>query len=79
VVAGTFDDRRRARVADCEALPGAAATEELAAGRAVENRVSEQDRIPASSGGGEHHEPAAAHALADVVVRLADELELRAG
>ena len=42
VVADALDDRDRARVADGEALAGAAGAEELAAGRAVENGVAEQ-------------------------------------
>ena len=77
----------RARVAHGEALAGRAGDEQLAAGRAVEARVAGQHRgwpagrlstRSASFVGGPDHDAPPGHALADVVVGLADELELDA-
>src|SRR5205807_10416753 len=45
VVAGALDDGDGARVADREALAGPSRAVELAAGRAVENRVAEEDGV----------------------------------
>src|SRR5437763_1467643 len=69
VVAGAFDDGRRARVPNGEALAGTACAEELAACRAVEHRVAEQDRITGIVGRRNDDDPPAAHSLADIVVR----------
>ena len=79
MVAGAFDDGRRARVPNGEALAGTACAEELAACRAVEHGVAEQDRITDIVGRRNDDDPPAAHSLADIVVRLADELEFHSG
>ena len=81
VVADAFDDSASARVADGEALAGAAGDPEAAAGRAVEDGVADDDGVFADVAGalgrgdGDH---AAAHALADVVVGFAAEVEAEA-
>ena len=79
VVADSLDDRGRARVPHREALPGRAGAEELAARRAVEDRVPEQDRLAGVASRRRDDDAPAGHRLADVVVRLADEAELDAG
>ena len=76
VVADPLDDRDRAGVADGEPLARRAGAEELAAGRAVEHRVPDEARLARIARGRRDHDPAARHRLADVVVRLADELQL---
>ena len=78
VVADALDDRDGARVANREALTCRACAEELAARRAVERGVADETRIAGVAGRRRDHDPAAAHRLADVVVRLADEIELDA-
>src|SRR5579859_7887412 len=78
VLADALDDGGRARVPYGESLACLSCAEELAAGGAVEHRVPEQDRGAGVVLRRAHDDPAAAHALADVVVRLADELELDA-
>src|SRR5439155_9120978 len=52
--------------------------EELAAGRAVENGVAEEDGVAGVADRRPDDDPAAAHRLADVVVRLPRQLELDA-
>src|SRR5712692_578235 len=78
VAADALDDGGRARVADGEALARRAGQEELAAGRAVEDRVAGKARVAAVVRGRTDHDAASAQALADVVVRLAVENELDA-
>src|SRR5262249_24937484 len=78
VLADPLDHRRGARVAHREALARATGAEELTSGSAVENGVAEQHRIARVPLRRPDDDAAAAHALADVVVRLADELELDA-
>src|SRR3954452_289842 len=75
MVARPLDDRRRAGVPHAEALTRAPAHVERPAGRAVEHRVPDEDRIPRVVGRRLDDDPPAAHALADVVVRDALELE----
>ena len=78
VLADALDDRQRAGVADREALAGEAAEEGLAAGGAVEDDVAGDHvlgRVEARAVGRADREDAAGEALADVVVRLALELE----
>ena len=82
VVADALDDGARARVADGEALAGEAAEERPAGGRAVEDGVADDhvllgdERRVLGRPDGEH---AAGEALADVVVRVADERQLDPG
>ena len=77
VVAGALHHRGGAGVADAEALAHAAGHEQLAAGGAVEAGVAGKDgqvgRVVVRRA--DDHQ-AAAHALADVVVGLAGEVEL---
>ncbi len=78
VVAGAFDDRRRARQAHREALAGDAAEEGLAAGRAVQHGVADDDvlgRVAAEVDARPDREPAAREALAGVVVGVADQVD----
>src|SRR4029450_2206739 len=56
------------RVADRQPLPGPAGAEQLAPGRPVESRVADQDRGAGVVVGRADDDPAAAHALADIVV-----------
>ena len=82
VVADALDDGRRARVAHGEALAGEPAEERLAGGGPVEHGVADHDALlgrEAGVVGRAHAERAAREALADVVVRVADERELDAG
>src|SRR5581483_4771952 len=78
VVADPLDDRVRARVPHREPLARATGAEELAAGRAVQNGVPDQHGVAGVALGRADRDPAAAHPLADVVVRLADQVELDA-
>src|SRR5438270_9006424 len=75
VVADALDDRDRARVANGEALAGTAGAVELAARGAVEDGVADEHRLALVAVGRPDRDTAAAHRLADVVVRLARELE----
>ena len=75
VVARALDHGGGAAVADAEPLPHPAGDEELPAGRAVEDGVAGQDRVAGVVGRRAHDDAAAALALADVVLGLADELE----
>ena len=75
VITDAFDHGDGAGVADSEALTGRPRAEERSPRRAVESRVAEQARIAGIVGRRRHHDATAAHRLADVVVRLADELE----
>ena len=76
VIARAFDDGGRARVADCEALAGAAGDEELAAGCAVENGIAEQHCIARVVLRREYDKSPATHSLAGVVVAFTDDLQL---
>src|SRR4029077_20005347 len=73
VIARAFDHDRRAAVANREPLAGPAGNKRLAAARAVKGGVA--DRGFARCAGRPHDDPAALHALADVVVRVAVEFE----
>ena len=78
VVAGAFDDRRRARQAHREALARDAAQERLAAGRAVEHGVADDDvlrRVAAEVDARPDRETAARQSLAGVVVGVADQID----
>ena len=78
VVSGAFDDRGRAREPHGEALAGHAAEERLAAGRAVQHGVADDDvlrRVAAELDARTDRDAPAAHALAGVVVRVADQVE----
>src|SRR3954447_2504857 len=79
VVADTLDDRRRARIAHREPLACAPAREQLSAGRSVERRVAEENRVARIVARRQHDDPTPTHPLADVIVRLADHFELHAG
>ena len=76
VIADTFDDRVRAAVAHGEALAGDTAHERLAAGRAVERDVADDDVLfgfEGSSRRGIHEQASARQPLAPIVVRIAFE------
>ena len=76
VVADALDDRGRARVAHAEPLADQAPEVHLAAGRAVEDHVAGDDvvlRDERGVVGRSNDDPTAREALADVVVRVADE------
>src|SRR5258708_24316150 len=78
VIADALDDGERAAVADGEALARAPGEERLAARRAVEARVADDDLVlgaEARARGRTHGEDAARESLADVVVRVALEHE----
>ena len=82
MVAHALDDRGRARVADGEPFADETAEERHARGRAVEDRVARDDVLLGDEGGAlgrPQREHAAGKALADVVVRLADQRQLDAG
>ena len=71
----------RAGIAHREALAGGAGGVQLAAGRAVQAGVAHDDGLARHEVGARRrlqHDPAARHALADVVVRLALELQVQA-
>src|SRR5439155_2044452 len=68
-----------ARVAHCEPLARGASAVELAAGGAVEDGVADEVRVAGRRRRRGDRDPAAAHRLADAVVRLALEVELDAG
>src|SRR5207253_11475081 len=79
VVACAFDHRDRARVAHAEALTGAARDEELAAGCPIADRVARKHGVVRRVVGKRtDRDDAAAHALGDVVLRLALEAKLDA-
>src|SRR5581483_10581296 len=74
VVADALDDRGHARVADAEALARHAAEEDLAAGRAVQGDVADDDVVLRHEGRlvrREDDDPPARHALPEIVVRVA--------
>src|SRR5438067_3199315 len=76
VIADALDDGVHARVADREALAGQAAEERLAPGGAVEHRVADDDvllGLVAGALGRAACQAAARHALAGVVVRVAEQ------
>ena len=78
VIADAFDDGVRAAVADRESLAGDAADERLAARRAVERDVADDDvlfRRERRVDRRPDDQPPARQALADEVVRLAFERE----
>ena len=79
VIADAFDHRRRAGVADREALAGHAVEEGLAAGRAVEHHVADQDVLfrqeRRSLAADRRSDLAAGEAFADVIVGVAFEFE----
>ena len=82
VIADPLDDRAGARVADAEALRGAAAEERFAAGGAVERDVADQDVLFGDESGAARRvedEPSAGQPLADVVVAVALQLDRDAG
>ena len=70
-----LDDRGRAAVAHAEPLPHPAGHVQLAAGRAVEDGVAREHRVAGVVGRRADDDAAAALALPDVVLGLADELE----
>ena len=82
MVAGAFDHRDRARVADREALAGDTTEIALAADRAIEHRIAHDDRVFRHDlrglPGRVDHELAARQALADIIIGLAFELERHA-
>ena len=82
VIAGAFDHRDGAGIAHREALAGPARREQLAAGGAVQAGVADDRRVAATSklaaGRRVQHQLAAGHALADVVVGVAFEVQVQA-
>src|SRR3954465_15247319 len=82
VVAAPLDDRDRARIAHAEALAADAAEERLAAGRAVERDVADDDVVLGFEGrlaARADRECAAGQALAAVVVGVAERGEAHPG
>ena len=78
VVADAFDDRGGAAVADREALTRHPAHEDLAAGRTVERDVTDDDVVLGLEGrfpGRTHRHESARQTLAEIVVRIAFEIE----
>ena len=78
MVADALHDGAGTGVADAKALPGLASDEEAAARGAVEDGVAdEHPLLPREAGvlGGAHRDGAAAHALADVVVGFAHQVQ----
>ncbi len=78
MVAGAFDDGRRARIAHGETLAGDAAEIAFAGNGAVHHRIADDDRLlrdDAGLRGRAHHDTAAGKTLADIVVGVAVELE----
>src|SRR6202035_4394625 len=81
VVADALDDGVRTRVADGEALADDAPEKGAAGGCAVEDRVARDHVLLGAEAGAlwrAQREHAAGEALADVIVRVADERELDA-
>src|SRR5439155_13258800 len=76
VHARAFDDGERPGVPDGEPCAGAARAVELAAGRAIQDGVPDEDGIAGVTRRRLDDDASAAHALPDVVVRFADEREL---
>src|SRR4051812_8685678 len=82
MIADSLDHRDRATVAHRETLAGRPSHVEFAAARAVEDGVADQDRPAAERrfrqrvawGGADRDQPAR-HALADVVVRFAGQVQ----
>src|SRR5665213_153112 len=80
VIAGTLDDRDRARVAHREALAGLAGREQLAAGGAIQAGVAHDDGIArdvARGLGRLEHQAARGHALADIVIGIAFQVHVQ--
>ena len=75
MVADAFDHRTCTGVAHGEALARATRDVQLAARRAVEDGVADEHGVPGVTCRRPHDDPAARHALPDVVVRLAVERE----
>ena len=82
MVAGAFDHRDGTRIADRKALAGDATEIALAADRAVEHRIADNDRVFRHDlrgfPGRIDHELAARQALADIIIGLALKLERHA-
>ena len=82
VIAGAFDNCRGARQPHRETLAPHAAEEGLAAGRAVERGVADDDvgrRVAAEVDAGSYHNAPARQPLAGVVVGIADQVLRDAG
>ena len=78
VIADAFDHGHGAAVADGEPLAGQAVDEHLAGGRAVEQRVADDDvflGIEGRAGRRADDDPPAGEPLAQVVVGVADQLQ----
>ncbi len=71
--AGPLDHREGAGVPDTEPGPRRTGAVQLAAGGAVEDGVAHQHRVAGVVARRHDHDPAPVHALADVVVGLADQ------
>mmetsp|Transcript_31535 Transcript_31535/g.95321 ORF Transcript_31535/g.95321 Transcript_31535/m.95321 type:complete len:333 (+) Transcript_31535:671-1669(+) len=81
MVAGPLDHSPATSIADAEALTGAPTQEYLAACRTVQARVAGDHvvlRVEGALCRGDDHDRAAAHALADVIVALANNLQIHA-
>src|SRR5450631_1544599 len=81
MIARPFDHGERAGIAHREALPGGAGRVQLTAGRAVQAGVAHDDRFARDECRTcvrLQDDPAARHALADVVVRFAFEMQMQA-
>src|SRR5204862_8296230 len=81
VIAGALEHRPRARIAHREALAGEAGGVQLPAGGAVQAGVAHDDRVlrhEARAARVAQHDPAGRHALADVVVGIAFQVQVEA-
>ena len=81
VIARALDHRERAGVAHGETLAGGSRGVQFAAGRPVKTGVSHDHRVAGHEARGRmrlQHDPAAGHALADVIVRLPLEKQVQA-
>ena len=72
VISGTLHDRTGTTVADTKALTGTTMGKQFATGRSVQTGVAENHLIARVGSGisGHQGDPAAVHALADVIIRL---------
>ena len=82
MVASTLDDGSRAGIPHRKAFTRSPGGKQLASGSAIQAGVSDDRRLPrdiAGALGRSNRDAAARHALTDVVVRIANEIQVQAG